>query len=767
MRFKGIASRIILSALPVIAVSTALFILVLSNVIDSQVNAQIDERMLSNLDEARLKIVCELDKNVLIAEILAMYAETSGLESIERGEMRDFLLKIVPSNKNTLGGGIWYAPFALYEDVESFGPYVHMADGKPVFEENYANTVGYHNSEWYLGGYRSSGEAAWTSVYFEPVSKVATITASVPFFDKTGRVAGVAATDMALADIQKLVRSISVGKTGKAFILGKNGEYMTFYDDSRIIGDKIPDDADEVLAEFGRAALRDGEGISVLDRETGDQRAYFKRIPETDWTLVLVIDSDEITYSALSMILLIGIVPLVGLGLSTASIVFVANHFRKVAKKVNSFADLAASGDFSMRIEITESDEFGVMEDRLNRMIENMSGMYAHSMEMVEVAQNANKAKSNFLSNMSHEMRTPMNAIIGMTAIAKASSDIERKDYCLGKINDASTHLLGVINDILDMSKIEADKFELSYGEFELEKTLRNVVNIVNYRVDEKRQSFTVHHDETIPRVLWGDELRLTQVIANLVGNAVKFTPEEGEISLETCLIEEQDGLCTIQIKVVDSGIGISEEQQSKLFAPFEQADNDISRKFGGTGLGLAISKRIVDMMGGEMRIDSKLGHGSAFSFTIKAKRVSGEKRNFLNHESNSDCDFEGYTLLMAEDVEVNREIMLALLEPTGLTVDCVRNGEEALRAFSESPGRYDLILMDIQMPGMDGYEATRRLRALAAPEAKRIPIIAMTANVFREDIEKCLACGMNNHLGKPLNFENVLSMLREYLKKR
>jgi signal transduction histidine kinase/DNA-binding response OmpR family regulator len=874
--------------------------LVLSYVIDAQINSRINETMLDSLEEASLKIRRELDRNAAIAQVFALYARTCGVDSIERGEMRDFLIGMVSASKNTLGGGIWYAPFALYKDKFSFGPYVHMIDGKPVFEENYANTIEYHNSEWYRNGFRSKGGVVWSDTYFEPVSKATAITATVPFFDEIGRMAGVAATDMALTDIQKLVRSISVGKTGRAFIINKKGEYISFYDDSKTAGYKIQDDPDSALAEFGRTALQTGEGTAVLDRDTHDQRVYYKRIAETNWILALAIDSDEIKYSTISMVMRIGVVPLIGLALATVSIISVANRLRRVVNKVNSFADLAASGDFSRRIEITESDEFGIMEDRLNKMIENMSEMYDHSMKMVEIAQNASRAKSSFLSNMSHEMRTPMNAIIGMTTIARASRDIGRKDYCLDKINDASTHLLGVINDVLDMSKIEANKFELSYGEFDFEKVLQSVVNVVNYRVDEKRQTLVVHLDRTIPRILLGDEQRLAQVITNLVGNAVKFTPEGGSIRLETRLIAEEDDICTIEIEVIDSGIGIPEELQSKLFSPFEQADGGISRKFGGTGLGLAISKRIVDMMNGEIWIDSKPGHGSKFSFTIKVKRVSDERWDFLKPDVNienvkvlvvddaeeiRDCfrdivtasgiacdtaegagaaqelitrngaydlyfvdwsmpdidgveltrwikdhdkdnsivimissaewstieqgakeagvsrflskplfpssifdcineclgvgdikvsrdmsssesyDFGEYTVLVAEDVGINREIVSALLEPTNLTIDFAENGAEALQKFSESPGRYDLILMDVQMPEMDGCEATRRIRGLGAPEALRVPIIAMTANVFREDIEKCLDCGMNGHLGKPLNFEEVLSMLNKYLR--
>jgi signal transduction histidine kinase/DNA-binding response OmpR family regulator len=523
-----------------------------------------------------------------------------------------------------------------------------------------------------------------------------------------------------------------------------------------------------------------------------------------------------------------------------------------------------------------------------------------------KTAEDASRTKSNFLSNMSHEMRTPMNAIIGMTAIGKSAATIEQKDYAFEKIETASRHLLGVINDILDMSKIEAGKLELSLSDFDFEKMLQRVVNVINFRVDEKRQVLAVYIDEKIPRMLCGDDQRLAQVITNLLSNAVKFTPENGSVRVDTRLLEEKDGVYTIQIEITDTGIGISEEQQARLFSSFQQAESSTSRKFGGTGLGLAISKRIVEMMGGRIWIKSEPGHGSTFGFTVQAGRGASQKRaplipgadraklrvlavddaldvrayfadiarglgiscdtaagggeawalidrngpydiyfidwkmpgmdgielsrrikgrggnepviimissvewsaiekdareagisRFLPKplfpsviedcvneclgaapvqdagESETD-DFSGHRVLLAEDVEINREIMLSLLEPSGLVIDCAENGAEALKLFAENYGSYDMVFMDVQMPEMDGYEATRRIRAFEEGRGKElaarkypqgVPIIAMTANVFREDIEKCLEAGMNGHLGKPLDMDDVLGSLREYLK--
>jgi signal transduction histidine kinase len=399
-----------------------------------------------------------------------------------------------------------------------------------------------------------------------------------------------------------------------------------------------------------------------------------------------------------------------------------------------------------------------------------------------ERAEQASHAKSNFLANMSHEIRTPMNAIIGMTAIARKAKETERKDYCLEKIDEASIHLLGVINDILDMSKIEVDKFELSYTVFEFRRMLDRVINMLEFRLDEKKQKLILNLEDGIPLQIVSDEQRLAQVITNLITNAVKFTPEKGAITINARKLGEDGGSCTLEIAVTDTGIGISREEQAKLFQSFVQVDSSISRKFGGTGLGLAISKKIVEMMDGNIRVESEAGKGSSFIFTFKAAIfASAEIANqpappsealpLQEAEAKSGKDiFAGRRILLAEDVAINREIVLTVLEPTGLSIDEAENGQDAYDKFAANPGAYDLIFMDIHMPEVDGYESTRKIREFEAGRsksmepAKRVPIIAMTANVFREDVEMCLAAGMNGHIGKPLEFEEVMTVLRNYL---
>jgi PAS domain S-box-containing protein len=392
----------------------------------------------------------------------------------------------------------------------------------------------------------------------------------------------------------------------------------------------------------------------------------------------------------------------------------------------------------------------------------------------IKKAEEASRAKSNFLANMSHEIRTPLNAIIGMANIGSAEPGIEKKDYCMSRIKGASTHLLGVINDILDMSKIEADKFELSITQFNFAKMLNQVIDVLGFKLEEKKQVLSVTVDPAIPPVILSDEQRLAQVITNLLTNAAKFTPDAGQITVSAKLFSQEDNNCVIEVAVTDTGIGISPEQQAKLFHSFEQADNSISRKFGGTGLGLSISKRIVELMNGKIRVESELGKGSSFIFTINAEKPAAGSAGAADAAGPGDwmpanikgC-LAGYTLLLAEDIDINREIVLTVLGPTGAVIDQAENGKIAFEKFSADPAVYDFILMDIQMPGMGGYESTRLIRAMDIHKAKTIPIVAMTANVFKEDVEQCMEAGMNGHIGKPLDFNELISTLCRYLPRK
>ena len=381
-------------------------------------------------------------------------------------------------------------------------------------------------------------------------------------------------------------------------------------------------------------------------------------------------------------------------------------------------------------------------------------------------AQSNAQAKSLFLANMSHEIRTPMNAIIGMTTIAQHADSPKRVRDCLDKINSASRHLLGIINDILDMSKIDADKLELSHEEFALRKMISEIEDIFLSRAQENDQKLSVVVDEDVPYAIIGDELRLSQVLTNLLGNAVKFTPTRGFVECAVRKLSSTGNRSTLEFVVTDTGIGISEEKKAILFNAFEQADRGITRKFGGTGLGLAISKNLIRLMGGEIMVESELGQGSRFSFVLEFENGTLSQAESMSSTKDSapTYSFEGKQILLVEDIEINREIVISLLADTKALIDCAENGVEACDLFAKNPDKYDLIFMDIHMPLLNGFEATEKIRSMPFARAREIPIVAMTANAFAEDVVKCKAVGMNDHIAKPISHEELLSKSAIYL---
>jgi len=411
---------------------------------------------------------------------------------------------------------------------------------------------------------------------------------------------------------------------------------------------------------------------------------------------------------------------------------------------------------------IDRDDEYGLLASTIQNMWTDINAA-------LEEAKVASVAKSNFLSNMSHEIRTPLNAIIGMTSIGKMEKSIEKKEYALSVIGDASEHLLGIVDDILDISKIETGNFTLECVDFKFNKIFKNAISILDSRIKEKRQHLTLKMDKNIPPLLYGDDKRIVQVITNLLSNAVKFTGDEGLIGVSASLLGIDDGVCEIQISVTDTGIGISSENQNKMFEPFVQVEENTSRKFGGTGLGLPIAKTIVGMMGGSISVKSELGKGSEFTFNVKLQVSKLTAKEFEQNKSESDrANFDGTfknkCILIAEDVDINREVIAAILEPSLVNIDFAVDGNEAVRMFTENPDKYGLIFMDLQMPETDGLTATRLIRSLPSDKARNVPIIAMTANVFKKDIEACLEAGMNGHLGKPLEIREVFKVLKQYL---
>jgi signal transduction histidine kinase len=600
-------------------------------------------------------------------------------------------------------------------------------------------------------------------------------TLTYPINNNKGEFIGAVTVDLFLDDIYEQLQSEKIYETGY-IVIYNNRNKIIYCPEYEYIGesrDKTEHYSSSVQYKDSFGFLHSKSMINGKDTLVIKNLIYLPQL-NSNFYITVSAPLDEIYADGrnLTMILFaFCVIVIAAIG------ILVYYLIRKISAPLNEIThsvDKIASGEYGTRIGGKYKGEFEVVKNSVNKMADSIEE-YINVVFAAKVqAEQGSRSKSEFLSRMSHEMRTPMNAIIGMTGIAQNSNDSVQKEYCLDRIDDASRHLLGIINDILDMSKIEADKFELSFLDFKFERMLSNVLNVTKFKIDEKNQELKISIDPAMPPVLLGDEQRLAQVIANLLTNAAKFTDNRGLIQCNAHICGEENGIYTIQVEVIDNGIGIAKDQQGKLFNLFEQADGSITRKFGGTGLGLAISKRIVELMGGDIWVESELGKGSKFAFTFKAEKgkIEDIQHDALTADLNANDtgvaepfkSFEGKTALMAEDIEINREIVIVMLEDTKLIIDCAENGQQAVEMFEANPGKYDIIFMDMQMPEVDGVEATRRIRALNTPKALQIPIIAMTANVFKEDINKCLEAGMNDHVGKPIDFDELVRKIEKYI---
>ena len=387
--------------------------------------------------------------------------------------------------------------------------------------------------------------------------------------------------------------------------------------------------------------------------------------------------------------------------------------------------------------------------------------------EAFQVAQEANRSKSSFLANMSHDIRTPMNAIIGMTSLIRHDAGDKGKviEYA-DKIDTSSQHLLGIINEVLDMSKIEAGKTVFKYSDFSIPDFIQEIDTIFRSQISEKKQTLTITKENIRHEWVNGDQVHLMQIFSNLLSNAIKYTQEGGEIQL---LAEECESNSSVYAKyrflVSDNGMGMSTDFQNTIFDAFTREENSMTNKIQGTGLGMAITKNLVDSMGGIIDVESEPGQGSCFEVLIDLKIAEDRTAALASQAEVDEQDgniLQGMRFLCAEDNELNAEILTELLKIEGAECTICENGEEILKTFEQSaPGDYDMILMDVQMPVMNGYEATKAIRRSSHELAKTIPIIAMTANAFSEDIQHSLAAGMNAHVSKPVEMKVLEKTIR------
>lgn len=575
---------------------------------------------------------------------------------------------------------------------------------------------------WYTDAVSANGQVSFSDPYIDADSGEVCVSYSQVIMEKGGEY-DVIAIDLTLDSIIREIAEQQIAGDGYgiflcdeySFIVHKNENYLSH----TTVGAEHPDSISTICDGYAiiETMLRSKEsvsGIRIKDFD-GKDSVVFIRSLFNGWHIGIITPRASYISAAMTLGIIIGI-----LGLALSSVLSLLLIFTR------------------------------------NRMTH---------------FQKESQNKSNFLAKMSHELRTPMNAIIGMTEIAKHSKEETKVRYCLDRVDEASNHLLDMINNLLDMSKIDSGYFNITQEKVNMEAFIQRIKSETEEEAASNQQHFTLCVDNNVPPMVMVDGKHLHQVLHNLLDNALKYSAEGGTIKLTIQVEEQFEKHSLIKFEVQDDGIGIDDATKETLYKTFEQSDNSISRQYDGIGLGLPIAQTIVTMMGGKLMVESKVGEGACFYFSIllehcdmlspeKAENTSIQQEN---PERVSDGILKGKKLLIVEDVEVNRMIVVELLKETQIEIDEAENGQIALEKFQAAPDKYDIILMDVHMPVMDGITATKKIRSLDIPRAKKIPIIALTADMLKENIDKCIDAGMSAHTGKPVNIDVIISLIEKH----
>ncbi len=551
----------------------------------------------------------------------------------------------------------------------------------------------------------------------------------------------------------------SIYKNGFIIVIDKESHTIISYKNNKFLGIDIKDLGIDV------DTLRSSIEISKVKIEGQDAFALLRE--SSDYSFIAIAFKNDIYFSVyMYVFIIIASITLMVIFMQLFMLQVVNQHIISGIGYIISCLNSITKDNLNTKVELNTCEEFSILSESINSMVSRLRNLLLSEQQLVQEKASLAAAKGDFLAMMSHEIRTPLNVIIGMAQLGMHSNFDDKKERdTFADINVASTHLLSLLNDILDMSKIDAGKLELSNSLFSIEEDITHIQLLISAKAREQELELVVDTEGIEHIVVNGDKLRLNQVLLNLLSNAMKFTEKNKNVTLSVKVLNKTDENISIRFMVMDEGIGMSKEKLGKIFKPFEQADAGITRSFGGTGLGLSISKSIVELMGGKINIESELGRGSRFWFDITFDYGVLEKVDDRLSALLEEGSLSQYRALIVDDALLNRKVLCTFLEKTGIKMDEAASGEEAIEKYIYSPvGYYNIIFMDIHMPNMNGYEATEKIRRSDKMDALTVPIIAVTADAFKETEERVLVSGMNGFISKPINFAKLSEIVKKAL---